>query len=165
MPIVHEAASQCRRSANKQCTVRRRFGVLVASFAAAFALSACGGGGDSGSFVGFNIGVVVGGTFVSDTPVAPGGFLNVAVHAGQSLQLDAGEPVVWTMFVGGTSVTGGAHVFYAGVDIVATTLSSSAVVVDTFAASPLQAAVPITLVATSTRDSAQVATVDVLITN
>lgn len=165
MSIVHEFAFQCRSSGNKQCTDRRRFGALVASVAAAFVLSSCGGGGDIGPFGGFNIGVVVGGTFVSDTPVAPGGSLNVVIHAGQSLQLDAGEPAVWTMFVGGTSITGGAHVFYAGVDIVATTLNSSAVAVDTFAASPLQAAVPITLVATSTRDSAQVATVDVLITN
>ena len=89
----------------------------------------------------------------------------MAIHAGESLVLDAGEPVIWTLYVSGGAVPEGALVHYAGLDIKATTLSQSAVAVDTFATSPLFAAVPITLVATSTVDSAQVATVDVLITN
>ncbi|HEY2977909.1 MAG TPA: hypothetical protein VGJ35_08055 [Burkholderiaceae bacterium] len=44
-------------------------------------------------------------------------------------------------------------------------MSDSRIVVDTDAAYPLSAAVPITLIATSTLDSTQVATVNVLITN
>jgi hypothetical protein len=142
-----------------------RWIALVAACAAAWSLSACGGGGSVDSAGNFNIGVTVAGQFVSDMPVASGGALNLAVHAGQSVALDAGEPAVWTMYVGGGAVSGGAQVYYAGANITATTLSRSSVAVDTYAAYLLPASIPITLVATSTYDSAQVATVNLLITN
>ena len=138
---------------------------VVAICAAAWSLSACGGGGYVDSQGNFNIGVTVGGQFVSDTPVASGGSLNLAVRAGQSVILDAGEPAIWTLYVGGTAVSGGARVFYAGAEITATTLSQSRVAVDTYAAFLLPASIPVTLVAKSTYDSAQVATVNLLITN
>jgi hypothetical protein len=142
----------------------RWLGLTVASLATVMVLSACGGGGsDSSGQV--NIGVVVGGVVIDEPPVSPGGSLSVVMHAGESLNLDAGEPVVWTLFVGGTAVNTGEQVFYAGADITATQVSSSAIVVDTFAAHTLADPVPFTAVATSTIDSAQVATVDVLITN
>lgn len=144
---------------------KRRLGMATASLTTALILAGCGGGGSYGSSGGFDIGVTVGGQFVSDTPVAPGGSIDLAIHAGQSVSLDAGEPAIWTLFVGGTAVSGGTQVYYAGVDITATTVSQSGLVVDTYAANPLQASVPITLVATSTYDSAQVATVNLLITN
>ena len=145
---------------------KHRLRMAVATLTAALVLSACGGGGDaSSSPVDFNIGVTVGGQFVSQTTVAPGGSLDLAVHVGQSLVLDAGEPAVWTLLVGGSSVSGGAKVFFAGANITATTLNPSSVVVDTDAAFPLRASIPITLVATSTFDSVQVATVNLLITN
>jgi hypothetical protein len=146
-------------------TNRRRLSLAAASLAAALLLSACGGG-DNGDFQSnVSIGVTVGGQFVSQTPVAPGGSLDLAIRVGQSLILDAGESVVWTLFVGGTAVSGGAQVFFAGANITATTLNRFAVAVDTSAAFPLRAAIPITLVATSTFDSVQVATVNILITN
>jgi len=47
----------------------------------------------------------------------------------------------------------------------ATTRWPSRIAIDTFAAAPLADPIPLTLVATSTIDSAEVATVDVLITN
>jgi hypothetical protein len=144
---------------------RPRWIALVAACTAAWSLSACGGGGYVDSAGNFNIGVTVAGQFVSDTPVASGGSLNLAIRAGQSVTLDAGEPAVWTMYVGGTAVTGGAQVYYAGANVTATTLSRSSVAVDTYAAYLLPASIPITLVATSTYDSAQVATVNLLITN
>ena len=147
------------------CIGKHRIRVTVASFLAALMVSACGGGADPGLPPNFNIGVTVGGQFVSQTTVAPGGSLDLAIHVGQSLVLDAGEPAVWTLFVGGSAVTGGAQVFFAGVNITASTLNRSAVVVDTSAAFPLQAPIPITLVATSTFDAVQVATVNLLITN
>ena len=146
----------------------RDWNVLRMAFVAltaALILGACGGGGDARSAGNFNIGVTVGGLSISNTSVPPGGSINLAIHAGQSVSLDAGEPVVWTLFVGGSAVSGAAQVYYAGVNITATTLNPSAVVVNTYAPYPLQAAIPITLVATSTYDSAQVATVNVLITN
>ena len=142
-----------------------RFRVAGLSLAAALILSACGGGGDARSPGNFNIGVSVGGQFINDSLVAPGGSLDLAVHAGQSVSFDAGEPVVWTLLVGGGAVSSGVQVFYAGVSIVATTLNQSTVVVDAFAARQLFSSVPITLIATSTYDSFQVATVNLLIAN
>jgi len=62
-------------------------------------------------------------------------------------------------------VTGNTTVSYAGATITETTVSDSRIVVDTAAAYPLAAAVPVTFIATSTLDSALVATVNVLITN
>jgi hypothetical protein len=56
-------------------------------------------------------------------------------------------------------------VYYGGANITATTLSRSNVAVDTYAPYLLRSSVPVTLVATSTYDSAQVATVNLLITN
>lgn len=144
---------------------KHRLRTAFALVAITLLLSACGGGGDPRSPGNFNIGVTVGGLFVSNTPVAPGGSIDLAIHAGQSVNLDAGEPAVWTLLVGGSAITGGAQVYYAGANITATTLSPSAVVVDTYATYPLQASIPVTLIATSTYDSAQIATVNLLITN
>jgi hypothetical protein len=97
--------------------------------------------------------------------VAPGQSHILAIHAGQPLKLDAGEPVVWTMLVGGVSVATGVPVYYAGANITATKVSRYAVVLDTYATYSLPAAVAITLVATSTEDSFQVATINVLLTD
>ena len=144
---------------------KHRLKTVFAMTAAALMLVACGGGDDFGSSGNFNIGVTVGGQFVSRTPVSAGGSLNLAIRAGESIVLDAGEPAVWTLLVGGSAVSGGAQVFFAGVNIIATTLSPSAVAVDTRADFRLRAPVPIALVATSTFDSVQVATVNLLITN
>ena len=142
-----------------------RLRVAAASLTAAMMLSACGGGGDARFPGNFNIGVTVGGQFVSNTLVVPGSSIDLAIHVGQSLSLDAGEPVVWTLLVGGSAVSGGVQVYYAGVNITATTLNLSAVGVDTYAVYQLLASVPITLIATSTYDSVQVAAVNLLITN
>lgn len=148
-----------------QWEAKHRFKTVVAVLATALTLAACGGGDDPRVAGNFNIGVTVGGQFVSRTPVSPGGSLNLAIRAGDSVILDAGEPAVWTLLVGGTAVSGGAQVFFAGANIVATTLNQSTVAVDTRADFRLPAPVPISLVATSTFDSFQVATVNLLITN
>lgn len=132
---------------------------------AALILSACGGEAYVDSSGNFIIGVTVSGQYVGDTTVASGGSLDLAIRAGQSVSLDAGEPAVWTMYVGGTAVSGGARVLYAGAEITATTTSRSSLAVDTYAARTLQASIPVTLVARSTYDSAQVATVNLLVTN
>ena len=58
-----------------------------------------------------------------------------------------------------------ATVYYQGVTITETTLSSSRIALDTSAAFFLSTPVPIRLKAISTFDSAQVATVNVLIAN
>ncbi|MDE2371841.1 MAG: hypothetical protein KGN16_22930 [Burkholderiales bacterium] len=144
---------------------RSRWIAVVAACAAAWSLSGCGGGAYVDAAGNVVIGVTVAGQFAGYTPVAPGGSLNLAVHAGQSVAFDAGESVNWTLYVGGAAISGSGQVYYAGANITATTLSWSTVTVDTYAAYPLPASIPITLVATSTRDSAQVAIVNLLITN
>lgn len=88
------------------------------------------------------------------------------VRGGQYFELDANEPVVWTLYVGNTAVTGtGSSVQYAGAVVTLTAESDSRIAVDTYGTGPLGSPVALTLVATSTYDSTQVATVDVLITN
>lgn len=154
---------------NRKGAVGRRLasrcGGAVAALAVALSLSACGGGGDVG-IVAFDIGVVVAGQPVDGVQVRPGGSQTIYVRAGQSFELDASEPVVWTLEVGGSAVTGsGTTVHYIGVDITQTAVSPSRIAIDTYAADPLRASIPITLIATSTLDSAQVAVVNVLITN
>ena len=135
----------------------------VSLLALALSLSACGGGGsDSASF---DVSVVVAGQPTGST-YGPGSSPTVYVRAGQSIELDASEPVDWTLYVAGTAVSGsGTTVHYAGADVTLTAESPSRIAVDTFAAFPLLDPIPVTLVATSTFDSAIVATVNVLITN
>jgi hypothetical protein len=137
--------------------------LALASLAVATVLSACGGGGDDGSPP-FVIDISVDGQLNSRTPLNPGDTVNLMIYAGQSVVLDAGESVLWTLYAGGTVVPDGALVHYGGVDIQATTLSNSAIGITTYAAGTLPASVPITLIATSTHDSAEIG-VDVLITN
>lgn len=141
--------------------LQRRAGLALLVVAAS--LSACGGGG--GASVSLDIGVQVGGVVVSSPPVASSGHRSVAMYAGQSIELDANEPVYWTLLVGGSGVVGSATVFYAGLAITQTTISDSRIVVDTSSRFALASPVPMTLIATSTFDSAQVATIDVLVYN
>jgi hypothetical protein len=144
--------------------VARRCVAVAASLAALLSLAACGGGGDSG--VTFDIGVVVAGRPVSGVVIQPGGVQTITISAGQSIELDANESVEWTLEVGGSAVTGSnASVYYQGVTITETALNSSRIALDTSSAFFLSAPVPITLTAVSTFDSAEVATVKVLITN
>ena len=141
--------------------LRRRAGLAL--LAAAASLSACGGGGDA--FLTLDIGVLVGGVVVGGPANSSGGHRSVTMYAGQSIELDANEPVYWTLLVGGSSVVGGVTVVYNGLAITQTTVSDSRIIVDTGARFALASPVRMTLIATSTYDSAQVATVDVLVTN
>ena len=150
------AVSPCRKTLRKLA--------IGASLAALLGLTACGGGGsDSASF---QIGVLVAGQPVGGMQIGPGSSPTISIRAGQSIELDASESVYWTLYIGGSAVSGsGATVYYAGAEITQTALSYSRIALDTYAANPLYAPVRVTMVATSTYDSAQVATVNVLITN
>ena len=141
-----------------------RSAAVIASLAALLCLAACGGSGDSG--VTFDIGIVVAGQPVNGVAIQPGGAQNITISAGQFIELDASESVVWTLEVGGSAVTGtNTSVYYQGVTITETALSSSRIALDATSAVFLPSPVPITLTAVSTFDPAQVATVTVLITN
>lgn len=135
--------------------------VMAASLVALLSLSACGGGDDSASL---SVGIYVGGQQVGSGQ--SGATQSIVMSAGESIELDASEPVVWTLDVGTSSFEGfNTSVYYQGVTITETTLSPSRIVLETSAAFLLPSPVPITLTAVSTFDSAIVATVDVLITN
>lgn len=155
------AVSKATHAATRLPAAWLRRAALGASLAALLALSACGGGE-----VTLDIGILVGGQPVSGVVVQPGQPQRVSIRAGQSLELDASEPVQWTLYVGNSAVTAsGATVSYQGVEITVTAVSASRIVVDTYAPYPLPSAVPVSLTAVSTVDSALVQTVDVLITN
>ena len=77
-----------------------RSAAVIASFAALLCLAACGGSGDSG--VTFDIGIVVAGQPVNGVAIQPGGAQNITISAGQFIELDASESVVWTLEVGGS---------------------------------------------------------------
>ena len=136
----------------------------VVVIASASLLTACGGGDDSGA-ASVNIGVFVAGQPQRDLIVGQGGSTNLALFAGDSVILEAREPVIWTLFVGGAAVGTGLDVFYAGLNLTATRLDAYTVALDTFADFPLAAPVAVTMVATSSFDSALVARVNILITN
>lgn len=163
MPHISSHSVQLRPYAGK-----RSLKVVLAVISAVFLVSGCGGGDvyATGTVpVNFNIGVTVSDHYVNTTPVISGGALDIAIRAGQSLRLNAGEPVVWTFFVGGSAIQGGAQVYYAGADITAYTLNASTMGLETYAYYPLQAPISVTFIARSTYDAVQVATINVLITN
>lgn len=167
MLSTSETRQQTERAPNANKSEWRwpalRVGAAAASLVAVLLLSACGGGDPA---VSFDIGVLIAGQPVSGVLVQPGPAQNISISAGQSIEFDASEPVQWTLEVGGSAITGsGATVYYQGVNFTVTALSSSRIALDTYAPYPLAVAVPITLTAISTIDSAQVATVNVLITN
>ena len=137
----------------------------VVTIAGVLLLTACGGGDGGGGAASINIGVVVAGQPQRDLVVGQGGSTNLALFAGNSVVLQAREPVTWTLFVGGAAVGTGVEVFYAGLNLTATKLDAFTVALDTFAAFPLAGPVAVTMVATSPFDSALVARVDILITN
>lgn len=122
----------------------------------AVVLTACGGGD---GVVPLQIGVVVAGQ--PQPAVAPGPPVSLAILAGQSIELDANEPVEWAFSVNGSPLfSSGTTVIIQGVTITQTDLSPSRVVLDTSFTGPTQLPIFVTLTATSTIDLAQVATVD-----
>jgi len=139
----------------------RRIGAL-STMCVLLTLAACGGGGSESNL---EIGVVVAGQPVAGGTIQPGATRTITISAGQSLELDANEPVDWTLEVGGTAITGNSTVYYGGVSFTVTSVSSSRIVLDTTAPYPLAAPVSVSLTAVSSIDSAVVASADILVTN
>lgn len=135
-----------------------RLGILML----ALGLSACGGGG-SDSAVSLGVGVIVQGQPVGGL-IVPGQLVRVSVLAGQSVELEANEPVEWTFKIGNSPVFGnGTTVFVGGLAITQTAVNRSRVVIDTAASGPYPSPVILNLTATSIIDAAQVALVDLAI--
>jgi hypothetical protein len=130
---------------------------MFAALALTLSLAGCGGGGDSGVL--FDVGVLVNGQPLPSRAL-PGAVTDVDLGVGQSVELDATEPVVWTFTIGNSPLfASGTTVITNGVAIMQTDLSPSRVVIDTGIAGPLLLPIEVTLTATSTIDAAQVATV------
>ena len=147
---------------------RRRLCATGLSLTAALLLSACGGGGSGGNgrpSRSSSIGVTIGGQPGNYIPISPGGALALTLRAGQSVSLDAGEPVVWNMYIGSTQVTYGAQVVYSGVTFDTANLNAYVVAIYTYAPFLLRETVNVTMVATSTYDSVQIATVYLSVVN
>jgi hypothetical protein len=98
-------------------------------------------------------------------PISPGGSLAMNLRAGQSVNLDAGEPVVWNLYIGASQVSQGLQVIYGGVTIDTRVMNAYAVLVSTYAPYQFPEPVNVMLVATSTYDNVQVATVYLSIVN
>ena len=139
----------------------------IVAIALTCGLSACGGGSlDVEVAAPFDIDVTVGGHPLSGVHIGPGMAQTVMLPVGQSIALDASEPVVWSLRVGGAVVTGlGAVVDYGGVSIRQTVLTASRILIDTDSDYPLGAPLSFSLVATSTMDSTQVANIRVVLVN
>ncbi len=132
--------------------------VRLAPLALAALLAACGGGGDAVNSS-LQLGVVVAGQ--PAPPIAWGQPTSLAILAGQSVELDANEPVQWAFSVNGSPLfASGTTVVVQGVSITQADLSPSRVVLQTSFDGPTQLPIFVTLTATSTIDLAQVATVD-----
>ncbi|MEO7105489.1 MAG: hypothetical protein ABIZ09_03870 [Rhodoferax sp.] len=152
----------------KANSMYKTVGVGLAGLALMVGLSACGGGGSVDAVVAtpFDISVAVGGHPVNGVNISPGVTQTVYLPVGQSIQFDASESVIWTLMVGGSAVTGtGVTVDYGGVGIRLTTETDSRISIDTASDFSLSAPLSFTLVATSTYDNAQVATIQVVLTN
>jgi hypothetical protein len=133
---------------------------VLAVIAAALGLAACGGGGDEP--VPLQIGVLVAGQ--PQPAIYPGQPVSLSILAGQSIELDANEPVQWAFSVNDSPLfASGTTVIVQGVTITQSDLSPSRVVLDTTFTGPTQLPIFVTLTATSTIDLAQVATVDLVI--
>lgn len=140
-------------------------GILwLAVCGSALLLGGCGGGGDAGS----NDGTLEINAVVADQPLGttfvPGVVGSIDLSAGQTIELDASEPVDWAFSVDGGPLFGnGTTVLYGGLALTETAVSSSRVVLQTRVTGGYVSPVTITMTATSTLDAAAVATVRLIV--
>lgn len=157
-------AQRCKPSMSQRLSVAVILAIVMG-------LSGCGGGGDSGppvAFVAppFDIVVAVSGQPVDGLLILPGVPHTILLAVGQAIEFDANEPVTWSLLVGGSAVSGaGVTVNYGGVDITLVTETDSRIFINTATNYFLGAPLIFTLVATSTLDLAQVATIQIQLTN
>lgn len=139
---------------------------MVSMLAVTLTLIGCGGG-DPGRDVysdgPFDVNVVYPGQ--SGKAYSSSGTIHrVSFPAGGSVEMDAYEPVVWDLLIGGVRVSDPGTVYYGDVAITLVELSRSRVVIDTAIRYPLSAPLSITLVATSIRYGDQAARFEVFLT-
>jgi hypothetical protein len=133
------------------------------ALALAAALAGCGGGFIVGDGFFLSINAFVDGHFIGE-PIRSGSSVTLTIAPGQTAQFDANESATWRFSVnGGAPLSAGATVVTGGLTITVRVVSASAVAVDTALVSPAALPVFVVLTATSTRDAAEVATVQLQI--
>lgn len=139
----------------------KRTTTLLALCACALLLSGCGGGETES--VSLGVSAVVAGQPLG-TAFVPGSVGTIDLSAGQSIELDASEPVDWAFSVGGSPLFGnGTTVYYGGLAITETAVSPSRVVLETAVTGAYVSPITIMMTATSTIDAAEVATIDLVV--
>ncbi|MBE7941887.1 MULTISPECIES: hypothetical protein [Ramlibacter] len=139
----------------------RRGALGLAFSASALLLAGCGGGGVD--TVNLGISAVVAGQPVA-TVFQPGPVGSLDLSAGQSIELDANEPVNWSFSVGGSPLVGdGTTVYYDGLAITETSVTPSSVVLNTQVTGPYTSPVVVSMTATSTVDATVVTGVDLVV--
>lgn len=137
--------------------------LAVALCGCALLLAGCGGGGDGPSNVSLGINAVVAGAPVG-APFVPGTVGTIDMTAGQTIQLDANEPVQWSFSVDGSPLfSSGTTVYYGGLAITQSAVSPSQVILDTAVGGPYASPITVTMSAVSTIDAAEVANVDIIV--
>jgi hypothetical protein len=154
--------TRCAPAVRGSAPGRRAF--VAAGLSVLTMLATACGGGNSGPQVGvpgilLQVGTRVDGV-VLDVSAFAGQEVALAIHPGQSIELDASEPVAWSVSVnGGPTLDAGNSVVVGGVTITESTVSPSRVGITTAVTGAAVQPVAVTLVATSVSDVAQVATV------
>ncbi|HEY9010148.1 MAG TPA: hypothetical protein VIN06_03945 [Devosia sp.] len=155
----------------------KRLSLSLFSIAAlALALSGCGGGSvDVGVTVpvapppaDFDVTAMINGAPLANLDVFPGESQTVSVVAGDAFELDTNGPVFWDFSAGGSAdipATPGATVVYGGASLNEAAVGDTHLVLSTASTAPAGSSIPITIYVTSQRDSSQVATIDLLVTN
>lgn len=137
--------------------------LLLGACSCALLLAGCGGGGDTSNNVTLGINAVVGGQAAGPVFV-PGTVGTMDITAGQTIQLDANEPVEWAFSVDGSPLfSSGTTVYYGGLAITESAASPSRVVLDTAVTGPYASPINVVMTATSTMDATEVATVNIVV--
>lgn len=149
------ARHQARNQDTLETSMLRNLSAVIVTSLTVAVLAGCGGGGSDAAL---DLGVVIAGQ--PGATVYAGQPSNIILAPGQSIELDASEPVIWNFSVNGSPLfDSGTTVAVQGLEITQSDLSASRVVLDTFLSGPTQLPVFVTLTATSTIDAALVATV------
>jgi hypothetical protein len=159
------SSTPARRMADRH---RLRRSLLVGVCSCALLVAGCGGGGsvyggDSTGSVSLGINAVVAGA-PAGAVFVPGTVGTIDISAGQTIELDANEPVDWAFSVDGSPLFGsGTTVYYGGLSITESAVSPSRVVLDTAVNGTYLSPITVTMTATSTIDAAEVARVNIIV--
>ena len=154
--------------------LNRSIFLSLSAAALLLALTGCGGGVEAEVTVpvtpepDFAVTAQINGAPLNHLDVYPGESQTISVVAGDAFELDTDGPVYWDFSAGGSAdiaAAPGATIVYGGASLNETAVGESHLVLATSSTAPPGSSVPVTIYVTSQRDSSQVATIDLLVTN